>query len=80
METSIIASSKTGAITHSKYRSEVLMMGGLSSSDLNPLDFSIWGYMLEFKKVIHRIWANMDLIRFLVRLTHQIYLRTTQRD
>jgi hypothetical protein len=42
-----------------------------SSPDLNPLDFSIWGYMLEqlrnykyvtlpeFKKVILRIWANI---------------------
>jgi hypothetical protein len=42
-----------------------------SSPDLNPLDFSIWRYMLgilrnfkyatllEFKKVIQRIWANI---------------------
>jgi hypothetical protein len=42
-----------------------------SSPDLNPLDLSIWGYMLEqlrnytyatlpeFKKVIQRIWANI---------------------
>jgi hypothetical protein len=42
-----------------------------SSPDLNPWDFSIWGYMLgqlrnykyatlpEFKKAIQQIWANI---------------------
>jgi hypothetical protein len=42
-----------------------------SSPDLNPLDFSIWSYMLgqlrnykyatlpEFKAVIQRIWTNV---------------------
>jgi hypothetical protein len=79
METGIIASSKTGR----HHTQQTSIRGGNlidfipkdewppSSPGLNPLDFSIWGYMLnqlrnnkyatlpEFKKVVQRIWANI---------------------